>query len=194
MNNLINQFSLTISLLQKNLEFVLLILVLLYAIHILNWMCGFRLNYLGIFPRKLFGLIGIFFSPFLHGNFNHLFFNSIPLFILVSFVLLSGFSVFLCVTGIIFIIGGLGTWLFGRKGVHIGASGVIMGYWSYLLVEAYYHPTIVSVALAGVCLYYFGGLLFHLFPQQVRTSWEAHVFGFCGGITAAYVCPLLLAL
>ncbi|MDR3491680.1 MAG: rhomboid family intramembrane serine protease [Gammaproteobacteria bacterium] len=187
MNNIVTQFSDTALALQQNLSFVILVIACLYGIHIVNWMSGFRLNYLGIYPRKFFGLFGIIFSPFLHGNFNHLFFNSIPLCILLSFVLLKGIPVFIYVTFVIFLIGGLGTWLFGRKGLHIGASGLIMGYWSYLLVDAYYHTTLVSVALAGVCLYYFGGLLFNLFPQAVRTSWEAHVFGFCGGIAAAYL-------
>jgi membrane associated rhomboid family serine protease len=133
MNNYVQQIIHTVSLLQKNLYFTLLLLGLLFAIHIVNFIVGYRLNYFGIFPRQVRGLPGIVTSPFLHADFNHLFFNAIPLFVMVSFVLLEGMSVFIIVTAIIIFIGGGTTWLLGRRGVHIGASGVIMGYWGYLL-------------------------------------------------------------
>ncbi|HEX4045708.1 MAG TPA: rhomboid family intramembrane serine protease, partial [Gammaproteobacteria bacterium] len=87
----------------------------------------------------------------------------------------------------IIVLGGFGTWLIGRRGTHIGASGVIMGYWAYLLFYAYQYPTAVSVALAAVCLYYFGGLFLNLFPTQVKSSWEAHLCGFLAGLAAAYI-------
>ncbi|HEX4044586.1 MAG TPA: hypothetical protein VHZ76_02850 [Gammaproteobacteria bacterium] len=109
MNNIINQFTSTIALLQENLFLVLWLIGGLYAIHFINWMIGYRLNFLGIRPRKFFGLVGIFFSPFLHSNFNHLFFNSIPLGILASFVLLHGIKTFIYVSAIIIVLGGFGT-------------------------------------------------------------------------------------
>jgi membrane associated rhomboid family serine protease len=192
MNNYVQQIIHTVSLLQKNLYFTLLLLGLLFAIHIVNFIVGYRLNYFGIFPRQVRGLPGIVTSPFLHADFNHLFFNAIPLFVMVSFVLLEGMSVFIIVTAIIIFIGGGTTWLLGRRGVHIGASGVIMGYWGYLLLEAYKHPSIVSVATGIVCIYYFGGMVLNLFPVKVKSSWDAHFFGFLGGLTAAYVTPFII--
>jgi membrane associated rhomboid family serine protease len=170
----------------------LMIMLVLYAVHVVNWLSGYRLNAFGIYPRKFSGLRGIIFSPFLHANFNHLFFNSIPLFILVSFVLLNGMHAFVCVTITIMVLSGVAVWLVGRPAYHIGASGVIMGYWGYLLLYAYEHTTVISVALAVVCIYYFGGLIFNLFPTKVKSSWEAHFFGFLSGLAAAYTCPLLL--
>lgn len=188
------QLDLGISLMKDNLPFVLAIISGLYLIHFINFILGYRLNIFGIYPRHLFGLIGIFTSPFLHGNFNHLFFNSIPLFILLNFVLLGGVNTFISVTATIMIVGGLGTWLFGRKALHIGASGVIMGYWSYLLLNAYQQPTVISLALGLVCIYYFGSLLLNLFPLEARSSFEAHIFGFLGGLAANYTTPYLNAL
>jgi membrane associated rhomboid family serine protease len=192
MNNLAQQTLQVVALLQKNLYFTLMILAVLFGIHMINWIIGYRLNVFGIVPRKIIGLPGIVLSPFLHANFNHLFFNSIPLFVMVSFILLQGMTIFLCVSAIIIVLGGFGTWLFGRRGIHIGASGVIMGYWSYLLIEAYKHPTVLSIALAVVCLYYFGGMVLNLFPMKVKSSWEAHFFGFLAGLAAAYIMPYLL--
>jgi membrane associated rhomboid family serine protease len=191
MSDIINQINNAILSLQEHLPFVLIFLGLLYAIHLINWLIQYRLNILGVYPRKLLGLTGVIFYPFLHSNFNHLFFNSIPLFILASFVLLKGFPTFFCVSITITILSGLGIWLVGRRGFHVGASGLIMGYWSYLLLDAYEQKTIISIAPAIVCLYYFGGFLFHIFPSEVKSSWEAHLFGLLGGLAAAYTCPSL---
>lgn len=191
MNDIINQFVAAVALLQKNLPFVLLLMGGLYVIHFVNWMIGYRLHYLGVYPRKISGLPGIIFMPFIHGDFNHLFFNSIPLFVLLSFVLLQGLPVFICVTVFIIVLSDTAIWLFARPAYHIGASGLIMGYWSYLLLTSYQHITPVSIGLGIVCIYYFGSLLFSLFPKA-KTSFEAHVFGFLAGIAAVYFCPILL--
>lgn len=189
--NIVSQLDMAIVFIKANMTFVLAIIGLLYGIHLINFILGYRLNILGIYPRHPFGLFGVAFSPFLHGHFNHLFFNSIPLVILMSFVLLKGFDTFYCVSGIIILLGGLATWLFGRRGLHVGASGLIMGYWSYLLFNAYQEETVLSIGLGIVCIYYFGGLIFNLFPLEVKSSWEAHVFGFLAGLAAAYCYPML---
>lgn len=152
---------------------------------------GYRLNHLGIYPRKLSGLIGIFFSPFLHANFSHLLFNSIPLFVLMNFMLLNGIPSFIAITLIIVILSGLAVWLFGRPAIHIGASGLIMGYWSYSLVQAYEHSSIITIGVASICLYYFAGFILQIMPTRDRTSWESHLFGFLAGIAAVFLMPYI---
>jgi membrane associated rhomboid family serine protease len=186
MNDLMLQFTNTIWAMQKNLPFTLGILGLLYAIQFINWSVGYRLNILGIYPRSIHGLLGIFLAPFLHGNFNHIFFNSIPLFILSNFLLLSGYHVFYEVTFFIIIFSGILVWLFGRASIHIGASGVIIGYWSYLLMHSYQQPSVMALALGAICIYYFGSFLFSIIPGDVGKSWESHLFGFIAGIAAAF--------
>lgn len=189
--NFFQQFDQMTSAFMFNMHYVLLMIGILWIIQIVNWLLGLRLNVLGIYPRHWFGLIGIIFSPFLHGNFTHLFFNSFPLFVLISFVLLDGWATFYCVTLIVILLGGLLVWLVGRRAIHIGASGLVMGYWSYLLFTAHERPTWQTVFLVGVCLYYFGGFLLDLFPTQEKTSWEGHLCGFIAGIAAAYLCPFI---
>lgn len=172
---------------QHNLLFVLGIIALLFIIHLINSMLGYRLNILGIYPRTLIGLPGILFCPFLHGNFNHLFFNSIPLFVLINLILLKGFTVFYSVTFSIIILSGLAIWLLGRPAIHVGASSLIMGYFGYLFTNAYYHPTAITVIIAIVCIYYFGGLIIaSTFPSGKKNiSWEGHVFGLAAGVVTA---------
>lgn len=172
---------------QQNSVYLLTLIGGLWAINLLNWAIGSPLHFLGLIPRSLNGLVGIFVSPFLHGNANHLFFNCIPLFLLANFVMLEGLDKFYQVTAIIIVVCGSCVWLFARMGNHIGASGVILGYWSYLLINALHTGTLLAVVLGIVVIYYFGGMALSVLPGKVKESWEAHLFGAVGGIVAAYV-------
>lgn len=161
----------------------------LWAISLVNWLIfRGRLNILGIYPRHPFGLVGIVCSPFLHGSVNHLFYNSIPLFILWCLMLSLGWSAFYCATVYIVLISGALIWLLGRKGLHIGASAVALGYWGYLLTSAIYHPSTIALLLAGLTLYYLGSLFLNVFPTEAGTSWEGHLMGLVAGIGAVYLC------
>jgi membrane associated rhomboid family serine protease len=159
----------------------------LWAINIVNWLLGSPLNALGIYPRHLVGLLGILFSPILHKNFSHLFFNSIPLFALGLAILAKGVSIFINVTAIVVVLGGFGVWLFARRAVHIGASGLVSGYFGYILADAYFEPSATAVLLAIVVAYYFGSIFLGIFPQEDKISWESHLFGFLSGITCAFL-------
>lgn len=164
----------------------LLCLVGLWVINTLNWLFKSRLNILGIYPRHPWGLIGIIFSPFLHQNFNHLFFNSIPLFVLGLAVLARGFDIFLWVTLIVVCLGGFAVWIIGSRGIHIGASGLVSGYFGYILATAYFEPSFATILLGSLVIYYFGSIFLGIFPQAERVSWESHLFGFLSGISSAY--------
>lgn len=173
---------------KSNAVFMFGIVIALWVIHLINFLMGYRLNALGIKPRTVHGFIGILFAPFLHGDFGHLFFNSIPLFVLIGLVLLSGYTVFYSVSLTIILLSGFAVWLVARPAIHVGASSVIMGYFGYLLTNAYYHPSAMTFILAAVCLYYFGGLVIMLIPGEKSVSWEGHIFGFIAGVAAAFLC------
>lgn len=174
---------------KANLSMALMLIAILWGFWFLNFILGYRLNYLGILPRHLFGLIGIPLHPLIHGSFNHLFFNSIPLFVLLTLILIGGLPNFICTTTSITLISGFAIWLFGRSALHIGASGLVMGYLGYLLVHAYQQPSALSYVIAIICLYYFGSLLLSIFPKEEAVSWEGHLFGLLAGIATTYICP-----
>ncbi len=185
MDNFINQLLQTLNLMQQNALPAFYIICIFWLIYFIDVLLNHRLLRLGIYPRHILGLPGILFNTFLHGNFEHLFFNSIPLFVLIDFVLIEGWHQFITISVFIILVGGLLLWLFGRKGIHVGASALISGYFGYLITNAYHHPSISAIVLAIICVYYFGGILLGLFPQQDRTSWEGHVCGFLSGIASA---------
>ena len=144
------------------------------------------LNRYGIRPRTLAGLRGILFAPFLHGDFEHLIANIIPLITLGWFVMLREISDFFMVTLISMLISGLGTWLIGQPGsVHIGASGLVFGYLGFLLLRGYFESSFTAMALSIVAFTLYGGIIIGVFPHQPGISWQGHLFGFIGGVLAA---------
>jgi membrane associated rhomboid family serine protease len=136
----------------------------------------------GITPRSLHGLIGILCSPFLHVNFNHIFYNTLPLLVLSDFLLIHGLYYFSFVTISIMIIGGFLLWLFGKTGIHVGASGLITGYWAVLVSNIYEQGTLTAILLGCTALYTFAGIFFGIFPKDRGVSWEGHLFGLIAGI------------
>lgn len=186
MSELVNAILTIVEQTQNNLYLVFGILGALWIAFFLTILSGRTLLILGIFPRNPFGLLGIIFSPLLHANFNHIFFNSIPLFLLSDFMLIDGVEHFINTTIYITLISGLLTWLFGRKAIHIGASGLITGYWSYLVINSYHTGGVMAIILGIICIYYFAGIFFGIFPSEKGVSWEGHLFGFIAGIIVNY--------
>ena len=159
----------------------------LWLIYFVNIILHQRLLYLGIIPRHLLGLSGIFFAPLLHANFNHLFYNTIPLIVLSNFILIQGVNYFLAVTAFITIVSGTLIWCFAKSGIHVGASALITGYWGLLVGEIYSPGTITAFILGGLSLYYFAGIFFGIFPQQKGVSWEGHLFGLIAGLSLSLI-------
>lgn len=180
-----SQASHSVVLMQENAAKSLFIVACMWVIHLLNVFTGKRLNMLGIWPRHLSGLKGIIFSPFLHADVNHLFFNSIPLFLLTDFMFVAVDNGFWLISALIIGLGGLLTWLIGRSAIHIGASALIMGYWGFLLTVAIYQPTAFNIVIGFVMLYYLGGLFLNLFPSGENVSFEGHICGLVAGIAIA---------
>jgi membrane associated rhomboid family serine protease len=160
---------------------------LLFIIHAANALVGYRLNIFGIHPRHLLGLPGILLAPFLHGSWNHLFFNCVPLFIFINLLLTQGYLAFIDTSMCIIVGSGALTWLVGRPGVHVGASGVIMGYWGFILFSAYTMPGSQTLILGAMCCYYFGGLITNLAPTEEGVSWEGHICGCAAGMLTAWL-------
>ena len=168
------------------------LVAMLWAIEILDqfvFRVGLRqtLDIYGIIPRHLIGLRGILFAPFLHGSFAHLIGNTVPFIALGWLIMLRETSDFFWVSLIAGFVSGLGTWIFGSPGIHIGASGVIFGYLGYLLARGYFERSMVAIALSLFIAALYGSLIWGVLPTHIGISWEGHLFGFIGGILAARV-------
>ncbi len=173
--------------LKTQVKILATVVSIFWIIFILNGVIfGGRLNAFGILPRNLIGLRGILFAPFLHGSFYHVLANTAPFIVLGWLVMLRNIKDFYFVSFISALVSGLGTWLIGSpNSVHVGASGVIFGYFGYLLFRGYFERSFVAIAIAIVIAVTYGGLIWGVLPTRSYISWEGHLFGLIGGIIAA---------
>jgi membrane associated rhomboid family serine protease len=157
-----------------------------WIIQILNAADGYGLDRFGLQPRSVGGLWGLVTEPFLHASYGHMLSNTVPLVLIGWVLMLSGVRTWLTVTAIVVLGGGALTWLLGPGHEEIvGASGMIFGWLGYLLARAYFSRRLKWIVVAVLVLFFFGTLLFGLFPTlNSNVSWQAHVCGFVAGIGA----------
>lgn len=159
---------------------------LLFVLEVANsLMLGALNRTFGLRPRSLDGLLDIFTFPLLHANLNHVLSNSLPLIIFGFLVFLSGFRVFLTALAFSWLGSGLTVWLIG-DGVTVGASGLVFGLFSFLLVRGFFNRSWRQILLAVVLFMGYGSILLGVLPFVAGyVSWQAHLGGAAGGVVAA---------
>ncbi len=168
-------------------NFLFLFLAIVLGCNIANWIF-FRniLNFLGIYPRSFFGLIGIFFAPFLHGSLTHYMSNAMAFFCMEMIIIfLLGPEKAIALSMLLCFLSGILTWCFGRKAFHIGASSMISGLFSWIVYWAFHDPSIFSFFIVFFILLYFGTIILGVIPTTDGTSWESHLFGLLSGVFVA---------
>ncbi len=161
---------------------------LMWVLEIVDIAADHRLDNYGIHPRDVNGLAEILSAPFLHAGFGHLISNTVPFLAMGAAIALGGLFRVALVTLIVAVISGFGTWLIaGANSIHLGASGVVFGYATYLVSRGIFSKRLSELAIGVVVVAVWGiGLLQGLLPQE-RISWQAHLFGAVGGVVAASV-------
>lgn len=146
---------------------------------------GFDFNQFGVYPRTFKGLRGILFSPFIHSNMEHLYHNTIPLFVLSSalFYFYQKISWKIIVYGIL--LSGFLTWCIGRPSNHIGASGLIYVLMSFTLFKGIFSKHMRLIALSLVVIFMYGSMIWYVFPVKEQMSWEGHLSGLIAGFVFA---------
>jgi len=159
----------------------------LFVVELIDARLGLNLDEAGgISPRDPAGLDGIVFAPLLHADLPHLLANSVPLILMGTFVLAAGGGRFLFSTVLITLVSGLGVWFLGQPGTTVvGASGVIFGYLGLLLTRGAVEHSFWNIGVGLLISLLYGWQLLGLLPTDERISWQAHLFGFIGGVLAA---------
>jgi len=167
---------------------VFALVALMWVSEIVDTVADHRLDGYGIEPRDVDGLAGVIAAPFLHGGFDHLIANTVPFLVMGLVIAFKGAIRVAAVTVIVGLVSGLGTWLAAPADtVHIGASGVVFGYATYLLSRGFFDRDLLGLAIGLVVGAIWGtALLGGLLPQE-GISWQGHFFGAVGGIVAARV-------
>ncbi len=169
----------------------LLLITILWIVYIFQW--EFHANWLrlGVYPRELRGLPGIITSPFIHADLNHLFSNTVPLFILSWCLFYFYKDLGYLVLPIMWIGTGLITWCIGRESSHIGASGLVYGLSFFLFFSGILRKSIPLTAISLLVAFLYGSLVFNMLPvsQLVydNMSWEGHLSGAIMGLLCAVI-------
>jgi len=161
------------------------VVFLMWLVFFLEYVYGWSLSNLGIHPRTIVGLIGIFTAPLIHGNLSHLVSNTVPLIFLGSTL----FFFYQRIGGAVFFRAYFWTnilvWLFARPANHIGASGVVYGLAFFLIFFGIFRRDLISILISVLTLLLYGGVFYGVLPTDPMVSWESHLAGALVGITSA---------
>ncbi|MEO9571338.1 MAG: rhomboid family intramembrane serine protease [Polaribacter sp.] len=178
------------SYLKKSKTFLIIPIVYIVTIWLIYWIeinFNFNFNKLGVFPRTLNGFKGVFFTHFIHSNTNHLFNNSIPLFVLLS----SLFYFYKDVAYKVLLFGGFFTgfitWVIARESYHIGASGIVYLLFSFVFFSGIIKKHYRLVALSLIIIFLYGSMIWYVLPIKKGMSWEGHLSGFLMGFILAII-------
>lgn len=164
-----------------------LVVLLLWAVFLLDRAFGLELYRYGILPRDMGGMAGILFSPFLHGDIEHLLNNSLPVLVLgwalMYFYPRNVGSVVLAS----WIVSGLWVWISARGNYHIGASGVVYGLAAFLFFSGVFRRQRTLMALSLLVVFLYGSMVWGIFPIVPRISWESHLWGAVVGTFMAWL-------
>lgn len=165
----------------------LLFVLTMWVVYWLEITFHFRFNDNGIRPQRLSGLQGVFFGPFIHSGLKHLWSNSLP-----SLVLITALSFFyrklsfqVLLIGII--LTGVLTWFMGRSTYHIGASGVVYMLTTFLFFKGIFTRHYKMLSLSFLVAFFYGSLVWYVFPIEEGISWEGHLSGAISGIVLAII-------
>ena len=159
---------------------------LLWLLEVIDTATGHPLDAYGIQPRSEDGLVGVVLAPTLHFGFDHLVSNTVPVLVLGFLTLATGLARGVAATAIIWVVGGLGVWLFAQPGsTHAGASVLIFGWIVYLVVRGFLNRRTSEILIGVAVFLLYSGALLGVLPGQPGVSWQGHLFGAIGGFIAA---------
>src|SRR6202522_660452 len=163
-------------------------LAVIWILQVVNWADGHRLDSeFGILPEHVSRLPEICTAPFLHFNWQHIEGNSVPLFVLGVLAAYRSLKRFLLASMIIAVTSGLAVWLFQSSNeLTVGASGLIFGYFGYVLVRGFVDRSLVDIVVGLVAGVLYWTILEVAIPGTPGVSWIGHVGGLVGGVIAAW--------
>ena len=170
----------------RSIFFPALFVAILWGVKVLETFTDISLIQYGLYPRSWQGLIGILTCPLIHSSFAHLFSNSVPLLVLGAmtfyFYRPIAFSVFFWV----YLMSGIWLWAAGREAYHVGASGLVYGFVTFLFFSGIFRKERTLMVLSLIVVFLYGSLVWGIFPIYKQISWESHLLGSLAGVITAF--------
>lgn len=158
---------------------------LMLVVELMNLLSGRMLTGFGIIPRSAESLPYIFTAPFIHGSLSHFLSNMLTFSVFVLLLFQFGTKRFVYISLLLIVMTGLTVWLLGRNASHIGASGIIYGYFGFLVLAGIISRRLVLSLISVFVAIFYGAMIFGVLPSSPYVSWESHLFGFLSGIVLA---------
>lgn len=170
-----------------SLVFPIFFVFIIWGVKIIELGSGISFAFLGIYPLKAQGLIGIITAPLIHADFKHLLNNSIPFLILGTGVFYFyrplGYKIFF----LTWLMTGLWVWCGAREAYHIGASGIVYGFASFLVFSGVFRRSSELVSVSLIVVFLYGSMIWGIFPFIPDISWESHLSGGVAGLILAFL-------
>ena len=158
---------------------------LLWSIRLSETALGLDLRALGVYPGRLSTLGNILLAPLIHGSVAHLFANTAPILVLGTALLYGYPKAARVALPVIYVVSGLGVWLFARPAFHIGASGLTFGMMFFVFTIGALRWDRRAIALSLIVFFLYGGMIWGIFPSAPEISFESHFFGAVAGVVLA---------
>jgi len=165
-----------------------LMVIIIWVIKSAEALFHYDLAFLGIYPLKVKGLIGLITAPLIHADFSHLSANTIPLLVMGSALFYFYDDIAYTIFFLIYFTTNLCVWLFAREAYHIGASGLIYGLAFFLFFSGMFRKNTRLAALSLLVIFLYGSLVWGIIPNfypDKNISWESHLMGAVSGIVFA---------
>lgn len=159
--------------------------IALWLVAAVQALSGIDYIWLGVFPRTLIGLPGVVTAPLIHESWGHLASNTGPLLGLGVIAMYGYPRATRHAVPMIWLLSGLGVWLFGRESFHIGISGLTHGLMFFVVMIGFLRRDALSIALAFVVFLLFGSMASGIVPKEPAISFEYHLFGAIAGLLSA---------
>lgn len=170
---------------RRALKLALALCALLWLMLVLDGVFNLHLYRLAVYPRDPQHLFGILFSPLVHGSFEHLVGNTLPLLILMTASFWRYPRASRWVMPVVWVLSGIGIWLFGRGAYHYGASGLTHGLMFFTFVSGILRKDRAATAIALGVFFLYGTMIWGVFPADPSISYESHLFGAMAGVLMA---------
>ncbi len=162
-----------------------LLVLVLWIVKLFEYVYDTSFANFGIYPQTIKGLAGILFAPFLHGDFDHLLSNSFPLLVLGAALFYFFRQKAFTILAVLWMGTGIWVWISARESYHIGASGIVYGLAGFLVFVGVFTKNRALAALSLVIIFFYGGMIWGIFPTERGISWESHLGGALTGVIYA---------
>ncbi|HOY31627.1 MAG TPA: rhomboid family intramembrane serine protease [Bacteroidales bacterium] len=173
----------------SGMMFPFAVILVMWVVKVVEYYTQSDFSELGILPLTSRGLLGVITAPFIHADFGHVIANTVPLFVSLSIIFYFYREVAFQVFFLVWLFTGVWVWSFARgNAFHIGASGIVYGYISFLFFSGMIRRNARLMAISLLIIFLYGGLFWGIFPDffpKRNISWESHLMGGLAGFVLA---------